>query len=291
MSKILVTGATGQLGQAVVNELLNKINASNISVLVRDLAKAEELKAKGVNVIQGEYNDYTSLVAAFQGVDKLYFISSSDVMNRFAQHQNVVKAAVEAKVGHILYTSAQRKSEDGSSPIAQVADAHWKTDNLIKESGLTYTILKNGLYTDILPMFMGDKVIETGTIFLPAGDGKASYTSRYDLAAAGAILLTTEGHKNKVYEMGGPVAYSFQDIAGMLSELSGKTIQYVSPSAEVFSEQLKSYGLPDEAIQGAATFCVAIAQGEFDFPSTDLETILGRKAQTVRDFLKAAYQL
>ena len=91
--------------------------------------------------------------------------------------------------------------------------------------------------------------------------------------------------------MGGPVAYSFQDIAGMLSELSGKTIQYVSPSAEVFSEQLKSYGLPDETIQGAATFCVAIAQGEFNFPATDLETILGRKAQTVRDFLKAAYQL
>ena len=291
MSKILVTGATGQLGQAVVNELLNKINASNISILVRNLAKAEELKAKGVSVIQGDYNDYTSLVAAFRGVDKLYFVSSSDVMNRFAQHQNVVKAAAEAQVGYILYTSAQRKSEDGSSPIALVADAHWKTDNLIKESGLTYTILKNGLYTDILPMFMGDKVIETGTIFLPAGDGKASYASRNDLAAAGAILLTTEGHENKVYEMGGPVAYSFQDIAGMLSELSGKTIQYVSPSAEVFSEQLKSYGLPDEALQGAATFCVAIAQGEFNFPSTDLETILGRKAQTVRDFLKAAYQL
>ena len=291
MSKILVTGATGQLGQAVVNELLNKINASNISILVRNLAKAEELKAKGVSVIQGDYNDYTSLVAAFRGVDKLYFVSSSDVMNRFAQHQNVVKAAAEAQVGYILYTSAQRKSEDGSSPIALVADAHWKTDNLIKESGLTYTILKNGLYTDILPMFMGDKVIETGTIFLPAGDGKASYASRNDLAAAGAILLTTEGHENKVYEMGGPVAYSFQDIAGMLSELSGKTIQYVSPSAEVFSEQLKSYGLPDEAIQGAATFCVAIAQGEFNFRSTDLETILERKAQTVRDFLKAAYQL
>jgi NAD(P)H dehydrogenase (quinone) len=291
MSKILVTGATGQLGQAVVNELLNKINASNISVVVRDPAKAEVLKAKGVNVIQGDYNDYSSLVAAFKGIDKLYFVSSSDVMNRLAQHENVVKAAVEAGVGHIFYTSAQRKSEDGSSPISVVADAHWKTDNLIKKSGLTYTILKNGLYTDILPMFMGDKVIETGTIFLPAGDGEASYASRNDLAAAGAILLTSEGHKNKVYEMGGPVSYSFQDIAGMLSELSGKSIYYVSPSPEEYGEQLKSFGVPDEMIQGASTFCVAIAEGEFDFPSTDLETILGRKAQTVRDFLKTAYQL
>lgn len=291
MSKILVTGATGQLGSAAVNELLQKVSASDISVLVRNPAKAEDLQAKGVNVIKGDYTDYASLVAAFKGVDKLYFVSSSDVMNRFAQHQNVVKAAVEAGVGHIIYTSAQRKSEDGTSPIAMVADAHWQTDNLIKGSGLTYTILKHGLYTDILPMFMGDKVIETGTIFLPAGDGKSSYASRNDLAAAGAVILTTERHENKVYEFGGPVSHSFHDIAGILSELSGKTIQYVSPSAEVYSEQLKSYGVPDEMIQGAATFCVAIAQGEFDFPSTDLETLLGRKSQSVKEFLKAAYQL
>ena len=291
MSRILVTGATGQLGKAVVHELLQRVSASDISVLVRDLTKAEELKAKGVNVVKGDYNEYASLVAAFKGIDKLYFVSGSDVMNRFAQHQNVVKAAVEAGVGHIFYTSAQRKSEDGTSPIALVADAHWKTDDLIKASGLTYTILKHGLYTDILPMFMGDKVIETGTIFLPAGNGKAAYASRRDLAAAGAILLTAEGHENKVYDMGGKVAHSFHDIAVMLSELSGKTIQYVSPSPEEYSQQLKSFGVPDEAIQGAASFCVAIEQGEFDFPSSDLETILGREPQPVKEFLKAAYQL
>jgi len=137
MSKILVTGATGHLGGATVHELLQKVAPSDIFVLVRDPQKSEDLKAKGVNIIKGDYNDYISLVAAFKEVDKLYFVSSSDVMNRFAQHQNVVKAAVEAGVRHIIYTSAQRKSEDGTSPIALVADAHWKTDNLIKESGLT----------------------------------------------------------------------------------------------------------------------------------------------------------
>jgi NAD(P)H dehydrogenase (quinone) len=291
MSRILITGATGQLGKAVVNELLQKVNTSNIYILVRDTQKAEQFKKSGVNVIKGDYNEYASLVAAFKGIDKLFFVSSSELTDRFAQHQNVVNAAVEAKVGHIFYTSAQRKSEDGSSPVALVADAHWKTDNFIRKSGLTYTILKHGLYTDILPMFMGNKVIETGTIFLPAGDGKASYASRSDLAAAAAMLLTSEGHENKVYEMGGSVAYSFHDIAGMLSELSGKSIQYVSPSPEIFMEQLKSYDLPDETIQGFASFCVAIAQGEFDFPSTELQTILGRKLQSVKEFLKAAYQL
>ena len=291
MAKILVTGATGNLGGLVVRNLLERTGAEDIAVLVRDPEKAAELKDKGVTIVTGDYNDYESLIAAFQNVDKLYFVSSSDVPNRYPQHQNVVKAAIDAKVGHIIYTSAQRKSEDGTSPIALVADAHWKTDNLIKESGLTYTILKHGLYTDILPMFMGSNVIETGTIFLPAGEGKSSYASRADMAEAGAILLTSEGHENKIYELGGTTAHSFYDIAEILTSLSGKTIQYVSPSAEDYSTQLKGYGLPEEAIQGAATFCVAIAEGEFNFPSQDLKDILGRAPETVEEFLRKAYQL
>ncbi len=291
MSKILVTGATGQLGGLVIDRLSELVSQDCIYASVRDTSKAGYLQAKDINILKGDYTDYQSLLDAFQGIDKLYFVSSSELENRFEQHQNVIKAAVEAKVGHIFYTSAQRKTEDGSSAVAYASDAHWQTDHLIKESGLTYTILKHGLYTDILPMFMGDKVIETGTIFLPAADGKTSFASRNDLASAAAILLTTNGHEGKVYEMGGPIAYSFQDAAEILSKLSGKTIQYISPSAEAFSEQLKNYGVPEEAIQGAATFCVAIAQGEFDFPSNDLEAILGRKSQSVSDFLKAAYNL
>ena len=291
MSKILVTGATGHLGGAVVKELLGKVDTDQISVLVRDTAKAEDLASKGVKVIKGDYTDYASLVTAFQNIDKLYIVSSSEIEHRFAQHQNVVKAAVEAGVGHVFYTSAQRKSENGTSPIAMVADAHWKTDNLIKESGLTYTILKHGLYSDILPMFIGGQVLENNTIFLPAGDGKSSYASRNDMALAGANLLTSEGHENKVYELGGTTAYSFQDIAGMLSELSGKTIQYVSPSADAYADQLRSFGAPEQMIQGASTFCVAIAQGEFDFPSNDLKNILGKEPESVKDFLKTAYQL
>lgn len=291
MSKILVTGATGQLGKAVVIELLQKVNSSDISVLVRDPQKADELKAKGVNVIKGDYNDHASLVKAFEGIDKLYFVSSSDIMNRLPQHENVVKAAIEAQVGHVIYTSAQRKSEDGTSPIGIVGDAHVKTDNLIKSSGLTYTILKHGLYTDILPMFMGDQVIGSGAIVLPAANGKASYATRADLAIAGANILSSNGHENKVYELGGTTSDSFGDIAEILTGLSGKNIKYNAPEPEAFSEQLKSFGVPEENIQGMVSFCVAIAQGEFDFPSTDLEAILGRKPQTVKEFLKTAYQL
>lgn len=291
MSKILVTGATGQLGSYLINKLLEKVSHEEITALVRDENKAEALKNKGVQIIVGNYEDRASLVKAFKGIDKLYFISSSEMKSRVEQHENVVKAAVEAKVGHIFYTSVQRKSEDGSSPSAIITDDHVKTEEIIKQSELTYTILKHGLYSDILPLFMGDNVLETGTVFLPAANGKAAFASRKDMAEAGAILLTTNGHENRTYEISGVDSLSFHDIAGILSELSGKSIQYVSPSPEQYADQLRSYGVPNQMIQGASNLCVGIAQAEFDFPSNDLQNILGRKTETVREFLKVAYGL
>ena len=291
MSKILVTGATGQLGSYLINKLLEKVSHEEITALVRDENKAEALKNKGVQIIVGNYEDRASLVKAFKGIDKLYFISSSEMKSRVEQHENVVKAAVEAKVGHIFYTSVQRKSEDGSSPSAIITNDHVKTDEIIKQSELTYTILRHGLYSDILPMFIGDKVIETGTIFLPAADGKAAFASRKDMAEAGAILLTTNGHENKTYEISSVDSLSFHDIAGILSELSANSIQYISPSPEQYVDQLRSYAVPEQMIQGASNLCVGIAQAEFDFPSNDLQNILGRKPETVKEFLKVAYGL
>lgn len=120
MSKILVTGATGGLGSAVVNFLLEKTAASNIAVLVRDSAKVEALKEKGVSIVVGDYSDIDSLIAAFQGIDKLYFVSGSDIQHRLLQQENVVKAAVAAGVKHVVYTSFQRKNETATSPIAFV---------------------------------------------------------------------------------------------------------------------------------------------------------------------------
>lgn len=289
MNKILITGATGNLGKAVANELIAK-GVTNVSVMARDLQKAEEFKAKGIEVVYGDYNDYDSLVKAFTNIDKLYFVSASDVAQRYAQQENVVKAATEAGVKHIIYTSAQRKREDGTSVIAFVIEADLHTEALIKESGMTYTILKHGLYTELLPLFMGESVIETG-VYLPAGMGKAAYISRNDLATAGATIITTEGHENKTYEFGGATAYSFQDIADMLTELSGKTIIYPAPSVEEFTEQMKGYGLSEEEIEEAAGYCIAIAQDEFDFPSTKVEELIGRPTESVKAYLKAAYNL
>ena len=291
MGKILITGATGHLGFAVVKELVGKREPSSVSVLVRDLSKASKLKELGVQLVPGDYNDYNSLLTAFRGVDKLYFVSGSDVVNRFKQHENIVKAATEAKVGHIIYTSFQRKTDDDTSPVAFVASAHILTEKLIKASGLTYTILKHALYADIVPSFMGDQVLNTGVIFLPAGNGKAAFTSRADMASAGVAVLTSPGHENKTYEISVNKSYSFSDIAVILSELSGKRIQYTAPDVESFSAVLTKAGVPHEGIQGMTAFCLAIAQGEFDFPDTTLEKLLDRRPESLIDFLKKAYKL
>lgn len=291
MSNLLVTGATGGLGKAVVETLLQTISPSQISVLVRDPAKAADFQAQGVTVKQGDYADYPSLAKAFAGIDKLLLVSGNDIPQRVPQHTNVINAAQEAGVKHLVYTSAQRKTEDGSSPIAFVTAAHLATEQLLKASGLPYTILQNGLYLDVLPLFMGPQVLATGTIYLPAGTGKGAFASRADMGAAGAAVLTGSGHQNQTYELAGPTAYSFADIAQILTDLSGKTIQYVSPTAEEFGTQMAAAGLPAEAIQMAAAFSVAIAQGEFDFPNPTLATLLGRQPESAASFLKAAYQL
>ncbi|SEM41773.1 NAD(P)H dehydrogenase (quinone) [bacterium A37T11] len=291
MNHILITGGTGHLGREVIQELIKSNHKAQVSALVRDVTKAGDLDEKGIRLIHGDYDDYDSLVNAFKDVDKLYFVSGSDIANRSKQHENVVKAATAAKVGHMIYTSFQRKTEDGTSPIAFVAQAHLLSEKLIKESGLTYTILKHALYADILPLFMGEQVLATGSIFLPAGQGKCPYTSRSDMAAAGAKVLTSTGHENKTYDIAVAESYSFDDIAALLTELSGKNIQYAAPDVDTFTNALKQAGVAEEAILGAATFCHGIAQGEFDFPATDLEQLIGRKPEILKAFLKNAYAL
>jgi len=291
MSKILITGATGHLGFSVVDELIEKKGTKNVSVLVRDLSKASKLKEKGVQLIQGDYNDYNSLASAFMGIEKLYFVSGSDIFNRSVQHENIVKAAKAAKVNHIIYTSFQRKTDDDTSPIAFVASAHILAEKLIRESGLTYTILKHALYADIMPMFMGDQVLNSGVIFLPAGNGKASFTSRADMASAGVAVLTGEGHENKTYEISVGKSYTFSDVAAILTGLSGKQIHYAAPDVETFLKAFAKSDVPEESIQAMAAFCVAISQGEFDFPDNTLEKLIGRQPQSLKDFLKNAYTL
>ncbi|PIB27170.1 SDR family oxidoreductase [Maribacter sp. 4G9] len=286
---ILITGATGNYGKASIDSLLRKgVSSSNIVALVRDEEKAADLKSKGVEVRVGDYNNYEQLVNAFKGIDKLLLISGSDLVNRDQQHQNVIEAAKEAGVKHIVYTSFERKNETETSPIAFVAASHITTENLIKSSGMHYTILRNNLYMDLLPWFFGEKVMETG-VFLPAGDTKAAFALRDDMAEATANIMMTEGHENKVYNFSNTENVSIGEMATSLSEIAGKEVTYTSPSTEVYIETLTKANVPADYVGMFAGFSTAINQGEFTVENSDLENILGRKPTSAKQFLSMVY--
>jgi len=286
---ILITGATGHFGKGTIDSLLEKgIPANTISALARNPEKAEALKATGVNVIAGDYNDEASLKKAFAGVDKLLFVSGSDLQNRVQQHHNVIKAAKEAGVKHIIYTSYARKNETETSPIAIIGQQHLETEKAIRESGIPYTFLLNTLYADMVPMYVGEKVFETG-IYLPAGNGKTSFTTRRDMAEAAAVVLTTAGHDNKAYVIAGNDNHTMHEVAALLTELTGKPVAYNSPSKEVYVDTITKAGMPLEYASLFAGFMEAIEQGEFETADPDLEKLLGRKPTSLRDYLGSVY--
>ena len=289
MEKILVTGATGHLGNIVVENLLKKVSAGQISILVRDESKAQALKAKGVTVNIGSYQDIHSLNNAMKGIDKVLLISSSDFNDRIGQHKNVVDAAKQAGVKHILYTGVTLK-DIAASPLQPLLQDHFQTEDYIKESGLSFTFLQNSLYAEVIPMFVGEDVLKTG-IFFPAGEGKVPFAVRKDLGEAIAIILAGEGHENKTYHLTASKTYSFADIAAELTTLSGKKVNYTSPEDDAFEDMLKQFGLPEEIVLMFVLFAKGIKNNDFNMADGTLESILGREQTDVRMFLKEAFNL
>jgi NAD(P)H dehydrogenase (quinone) len=286
---ILVTGATGQYGKSTIDFLLKMgIHPGEITALVRDEGKADDLVTKGVRVKTADYDNYASLLDAFKGIDKLLLVSGSDIANRAKQHENVINAAKETGVKHVLYTSFERKNETSTSPISFVANSHIATENFIKASGLTYTILRNNLYLDILPMFFGDHLLESG-VFLPAGETKGAFASRLDMAEATANIIVGIGHENREYAFSNSENVSISEITESLSAVLGKDISYVSPTAEVYIDTLTKAGVPNEYVGMFAGFSEAIKQGEFLVNKSDLEHLLGRKPLSAKDFLLDFY--
>jgi len=285
--KTLITGSTGQLGSATIDFLLAKKQQSNIIALVRNEDKAKSLQAKGVVTRVGNYDDYDSLLKATEGIDTILLISSSEMLkSRAVQHINVIKAAKENGVEHIIYTGFMRTHEDPSSPLWFIAKDHVETENYLKESGIKYTLFENGYYMDMLMGFVGENVLETKTIYVPAGDGKVNFVLRNEIAEALANVITTPGHENKVYNIGTEKPVSFAEIAQMISNLSGVSVQYVSPEPDEYKEKLMEMGMEKMWAEMLTAFAVAFAANTMNIETNDLTKLLGRKPTDVQTFLK-----
>ncbi|MBX2900287.1 MAG: SDR family oxidoreductase [Cyclobacteriaceae bacterium] len=288
MSKIFITGATGQLGKLTIDFLLKKgVAANQITALVRSTEKAKELEAKGVNVKIGDYDDYASLTSAFTGVEKLLLISSSEMTkSRAVQHINAINAAKEAGVKHIIYTGYMRTKEEDKSPLWFLIKDHLDTEKYLKESGIAYTLFENGYYMEMLMDYVGKNILETKTIFVPAKTGKVNFVLRSDIAEALANVLTGSGHENKSYNIGNERAMSFSEIAQIITNITGTQIQYVSPEPEVYVKTLIQHGVPEMWATVFSAFAVAFADNIMSIDTIDLSKILGRKPTTVNEYLK-----
>jgi NAD(P)H dehydrogenase (quinone) len=279
---IVVTGATGQLGHLVVESLLARgVPASEITAVGRSTDKLADFAELGVTVRTADYKDPASLDAAFAGADTVLLVSSNDFDDRAGQHRNAIDAAVRAGVGRLVYTSGPKAT---TSSILLMSD-HRATEEHLAASGLTSTVLRNGWYvenyTAQVPTYLEHGMVGS------AGDGLVSIAPRSDFAEAAAIVLSTDGHGGKVYELGGE-AVTLADIAALVSEATGQPVSYTDVPVETFEGILAGAGLPEPMAQIFADVDRGIAAGELYVDPKDLAALLGRAATPAADAVKSA---
>lgn len=276
---IAITGATGQLGHYVIESLMKTVPASQIVAIVRNPATAQALTAQGITVRQADYGDEAALTSALQGVEKLLLISSSEVGQRAPQHRNVINAA-KAFLGvkFIAYTSLLHAD---SSPLG-LADEHIETEKMLADSGIVYTLLRNGWYTENY-LASAPAALEHGVFIGAAGDGKIASATRADYAVAAARVISEAGHEGKVYELAGDSAWTLTQLAAELTKQSGKPITYQNLSEADFAAALKSVGLPDGLADMLADSDVGASKGGLFDDSKTLSKLIYRPTTTLAE--------
>ena len=281
--KIAITGATGQLGNLIIEQLLQLTAAQNIVALVRNVDKAEHFKTQGIELREFDYDRPETLVPALLGIDKLLLISANEIGRRTPQHQAVIDAAKVAGVPYLAYTSLLRAD---TSPLG-LAQEHRETEKLIQDSGITYTFLRNNWYSENYLAGVAH-TIEIGTLFGAAQDGRISSASRIDYAEAAAKVLTSTGHENKTYELAGSESFSLSDLATFIGQAVNKDIIYQNLSAEEYTQGLTQAGLPAGLVDVIVDADIQTIQGAMYSDSKDLEQLIGHKTTSIQDAIKAA---
>ncbi|WP_250626929.1 NAD(P)H-binding protein [Pinirhizobacter soli] len=285
MSKILVTGASGDIGKKTVLHLLKKRPASELIALVRDPAKAEDLAALGVELRQGDYLDRESLTRAFRGAEKLMLTSTHAFTDRKTAHANVIDVAAEAGVQHLVYMPIYRKA--GSTfTMTEITEEDIFSIERLRSSGVAYTLVQHPPFMEPAIMYAGPNAVETG-VRVPAGNHKFTAATRDDLAAAHAAVLTGTGHEGKSYYLSGAPAVSWADIARILSEIHGKDVPYIAISDEEYIKSMAALGFPDFVSPFILKWVQGMNQGEWEEVTNDLETLIGRKPTTPAEYLRS----
>ena len=278
---IAITGASGKLGKLVLEELLNEnIAANKIVGIARNPQKLDNFKKKDITVRYGNYDEPESLDLALEGVTKLLIISSSEIGKRVSQHKAIIDSAKKNNVKHITYTSILKADK---SPLF-LAQEHLETENMIKESGLPYVFLRNGWYTENYTD-NASSVLEMGTLFGCAKNGRFSTAPRKDYASAAAKILSGPSHEGTIYELAGDESFTLNEFAQILSKFSNKSVDYKNLDEKSYAEALTQVGLAKEFAEVLADSEAKAADGWLYDDGKQLSTLLGRQTTAAHEML------
>jgi NAD(P)H dehydrogenase (quinone) len=282
MTTYAVTGASGQLGRKVLDELLERVDASTVVALARDPARLSDHAAKGVDVRQADYDDPASLDKALAGVNRVLLISGNAVGQRERQHGNVIEAAKKAGVEYIAYTSIL----DARDSKLALAPEHVATEKLLEQSGLNHDLLRSTWYSE---NFVGSlpQQVEAGAIYGASGEGRYSTATRGDLAAgAAAALVGSKG--GNVYELAGDESWTMDEFAAEVSKAAGKPVRYVDQSEDDYAKTLEGAGLPPPVAAMLASTSALAGEGALENDERQLSKLSGKPTTPISETIRAA---
>ncbi|WP_426119214.1 SDR family oxidoreductase [Kocuria sp. LHG3120] len=280
---IVITGATGRLGRHVISSLLRlDVQLPDLVAAGRDEEKLGALRELGLATVRADYTEPATLDQAFAGADTVLLISSSEVGIRVPQHRNAVDAAVRAGVSRLVYTSAL--GADRGKLL--LADEHLATEEAIAASGLPFTILRNGWYTENFEPALRHAET-TGVVLASAGDGRVASATREDYAEAIAAVLAQDGHAGRTYELSGDAAWSFDDLAAALTEVLDREVTYRRLTPEQHLAELERTGVDENTARFLVALDANIEDGALDLVTGDLSRLLGRRTTALVDALRA----
>jgi NAD(P)H dehydrogenase (quinone) len=270
-----ISGASGRLGGGVARRLSERGVPQRL--IVRDPSRAPRID--GAEVATADYSDGSAMSAALTGVDTLFLVSATEHADRQRMHAGVVGAAAAAGVRRVVYTSFLAAAPDC---VFTFGRDHWHTEQAVRAAGLEFTFLRDSLYQDVLPAFVGDD----GKIRGPAGDGRFAPVARDDVADVAVAVLTEDGHEGRTYELTGPRLMTMYDVAAAIGDATGREVSYQPERLDEAYASRAAYGAPRWAVDGWVTSYSAIAAGELDALSDDVATVARHPATDLTDLLR-----